>query len=61
MEEVCIKITDGVFIGNYKTSMSKTTLSNNNITHILCVGHEMENFWKDVIINDNIESRHINL
>jgi protein-tyrosine phosphatase len=46
MEEIIYKILDGVFLGNFKTSTSKTTLGNYNISHILCVGHEMENLIK---------------
>jgi hypothetical protein len=46
MEELCIKILDGLFIGDYKTSMSKTTLGNNNITSILCVGNDMQNIFE---------------
>lgn len=46
MEEICVKILDGVYIGSYKTAMSKTTLTSNGITHILCVGTEMENIYK---------------
>lgn len=48
MEEICVKILDGLYIGTYKTSMSKTTLNSNSITHILCIGHEMESILKDV-------------
>lgn len=47
MEEICVKIIDGLYLGNYKTSMSKTTLTNKNISHILCVGHEMAKFVDD--------------
>ena len=47
MEEICVKIIDGVFLGSYKTSMSKTTLSANNISYVLCVGNEMETIFKD--------------
>ena len=45
MEEVCVKIRKGLYLGNYKTSMSNFTLSKNNITHILCVGFEMNSFF----------------
>jgi protein-tyrosine phosphatase len=45
MEEICIKILDNIYIGTYKTSMSKTTLNNNNIKSILCVGNDMQNIF----------------
>jgi hypothetical protein len=47
MEEICVKIIDGVYLGTYKTAMSKTTLANNKICHVLCVGAEMENIFKN--------------
>jgi predicted protein tyrosine phosphatase len=47
MEEICVKVLDGVFIGSYKTAMSKTTLNSNKITHILCVGNEMDCLFKN--------------
>lgn len=47
MEEICVKIVDGVYLGSYKTSMSRTTLSARNISHILCVGSEMENILRE--------------
>lgn len=46
MEEVCVKIIDGVYLGSYKTAMSLTTIQANKISHILCVGNEMENINK---------------
>jgi protein-tyrosine phosphatase len=46
MEEICVKVLEKLYIGSYKTAMSKTTLKSNKITHILCVGNEMENLHK---------------
>jgi len=49
-KEICIKILDNLYIGDYKSSISKTYLQNKNITHILCVGKEMENFFQNNFI-----------
>jgi hypothetical protein len=47
MEEIFIKIIDNLYIGDNKSSMSKSLLQDKNIKHILCVGKEMENFFKN--------------
>ena len=47
---ICFKIIDNLYIGNFKTSMSKTLLNKNKITHILSVGYELKQFFKDVIM-----------
>jgi hypothetical protein len=44
----CYEVIDNLFLGNVKTSMSKTVLSKFRITHILPVGYELREFFKDV-------------
>ena len=46
MEEILLKIMENLYIGDNKASMSKSSLQLKNITHILCVGKEMVNFFK---------------
>ena len=48
-DEICVKILDNLYLGNVKTSMSKTTLQKYGITHILSVGYELKIFFKNVI------------
>ncbi len=50
-EDVCVKILERLFLGNYKGAMSKTLLTTNNIKSILCVGIEMNTFYPKDKIN----------
>ncbi len=45
--EICVKITDKIYLGNYKTSISKVTLNHHKITHILCVANEIKPLFID--------------
>jgi hypothetical protein len=44
----CYEVIENLYLGNVKTSMSKTVLNTFGITHILCVGYELREFYKDV-------------
>lgn len=44
----CYEVIKNLFLGNVKTSMSKSTLTKFEITHILCVGFELREFYKEV-------------
>jgi dual specificity phosphatase 12 len=46
MEELCIKIIENLYIGDFKSSMSKSTHNMYNIKSILCVGNDMDNIFK---------------
>lgn len=50
MEELIWKVSDGLYIGNYKSSTSKSLLQEHNITHILCVANEITNLHQNVMI-----------
>ena len=43
-----IRIIPGIFLGSIKTALSKPTLKNKGITHILCAAKDIEPYFPKV-------------
>lgn len=47
LTQICINISEKLFIGNYNTAKNKSTLQKNNIQYILSVGNNMKDLYPD--------------